>query len=194
MPEASERARRTLDAADAIHRLLHEHGVEAALIGALACAVHHYPRATRDADLAVYADATLKLPELVRSLQARGYDADYRRPDAEDPLGGVITVTAVGIDPVQIVNFCNPFSSADNPGWAAIQTARPVGPDRSMRVVDLLHLIALKLYAGGAKSRLDVVELLERNAALDLTALRELCARYRLEQDLDRLLLEIGLR
>jgi hypothetical protein len=30
-------------------------------------------------------------------------------PDAEDPLGGVLTVEASGADPIQIVNYVNPY-------------------------------------------------------------------------------------
>jgi hypothetical protein len=44
----------------------------------------------------------------------------------------------------------------------------------------LLHLVALKLYAGGTKSRADIVELLSRNPDADVAAIRDLCQRWRL--------------
>lgn len=193
MVAGSERGQRTLAVAEALDRLLRENDLESALIGALACAVHGYPRATRDVDLAVYADASLQLPALVRTLQTQGYEVDYQRADAEDALGGVITVRAANCDPIQIINFCNPFSARDNPGWSAVKSARPIIAGRALRVVDLPHLIALKLYAGGAKSRLDVIELLERNASVAVGSLREVCGRFGLGADLERVLAELGM-
>ena len=40
------------------------------------------------------------------------------------------------------------------------------------------QLIALKLYAGGHKSKADIIELLVRNPDLDLGEVRSVCARY----------------
>ena len=39
-------------------------------------------------------------------------------------------------------------------------------------------LIALKLYAGGHKSKADIIELLVRNPDLELDEVRSACARY----------------
>ena len=41
-------------------------------------------------------------------------------------------------------------------------------------------LVALKLYAGGSKSRSDIIELLRRNPDADLGKIKEACRRYRL--------------
>jgi hypothetical protein len=49
-----------------------------------------------------------------------------------------------------------------------------------VRIVPLPHLVALKLYAGGAKSRADIVELLSRNPEVDTAAIRTLCRGWRL--------------
>jgi hypothetical protein len=56
-------------------------------------------------------------------------------------------------------------------------------------VVPLPHLVALKLYAGGMKSRADIVELLSRNPDGDMAEIRELCDRWRL-RGLDGLIAE----
>jgi hypothetical protein len=48
----------------------------------------------------------------------------------------------------------------------------------SLAVVDLPHLVALKLYAGGRKSMVDVLELLDRNPDADRARIRDLCARF----------------
>lgn len=50
-----------------------------------------------------------------------------------------------------------------------------------LRLVPIPHLIALKLYAGGHKSKADIVELITRNPELDLEEVRKLCAGYRLK-------------
>lgn len=193
MNRPDDRAWRTLEVAERLQSLLEEHGIDSALIGAMACAVHGYSRATRDVDLAVYADPVQTLPAVVRALSASGLSAEFSRPDADDPLGGVITVSGDDFDPVQVVNFYNPLSSSDNPGRESIREAHEIGRERSLRVVSLPHLIALKLYAGGAKSRLDVIELLERNASLELGPVRELCKRFGLAESLDAVLDELGL-
>lgn len=192
MKTIDERARRTLEQTERVHLLLAEHGLDSALIGAMACAVHGYSRATEDVDLAVYADPVQKLPAVVRALTLMGLTTEYNGPDADDPLGGVITLTAEDHDPIQIVNFCNPLSGEDNPGWEAIQGAQGLQGQR-LRVVGLPHLIALKLYAGGAKSRLDVIELLERNSSTDLDSLRACCRRFGLAESLESILAEVGL-
>jgi hypothetical protein len=41
-------------------------------------------------------------------------------------------------------------------------------------------LVALKLYAGGTKSRADIVEFLGRNPDADMAAIRQLCQNWRL--------------
>ena len=55
-----------------------------------------------------------------------------------------------------------------------------VRPGSTLRIVPLPHLVALKLYAGGAKSRADIVELLSRNPEVDTAAIRALCRGWRL--------------
>ena len=62
----------------------------------------------------------------------------------------------------------------------AMATASPVIQGRPLKVVDPYYLVAFKLYAGGAKSALDILELLDRNPTIDLQRLRELCDGYRL--------------
>ena len=49
-----------------------------------------------------------------------------------------------------------------------------------LRLVPIPQLIALKLYAGGYKSKADIVELLARNPDLDLSEIRAVCDSYHL--------------
>lgn len=190
MDAVDDRARRTLEIAERVHELLKKHGVEAALIGAMACAVYGYSRATEDVDLAVHADPFQELPGVVRALADAGLTVGFDKPDARDPLGGVITITGVDFDPVQVVNFYNPLTGTENPGSEAIRTSHPVKGGRSIRVVGLPHLVALKLYAGGTKDRLDVIELLERNEGVDRGPIRATCRKFGVGDALEALLRE----
>jgi hypothetical protein len=185
------RAERTLAVAERVRAALAEHGVDCALIGAMAMAVHNYARSTRDLDLGTATDPFRVLAPLARELRAQGLDAVLNEPDHDDPLGGVVNVSGDDFDPIQIVNFLNPLGGGENPGLEAVQQATPV-PGTSFRVVDLPHLIALKLYAGGPKSKLDVIELITRNPTLDLERTRDVCARFGLGEALSSLLNDLG--
>jgi hypothetical protein len=183
----TSRAERTLAEAEKIAAMLRARGVETAVIGAVAAAVHGYPRSTADVDLASAVDPYRVLEPLKAELTALGYEARFDEPDAEDPLGGVLTVRGKGFKAVQVVNYANPWGGGTPLGREAIEhaTRDALG---SLAVVDLPHLIALKLYAGGAKAKLDVAELLARNRDVDVDALRALCARFGLDAALDDLL------
>ncbi len=174
--------------------ILDEIGVPSALIGAAALAAHGYPRATVDIDLAVATDPFTTLEEARRRIAGEpGVEATLTTPDSDDPLGGVLTVTGEDFDPVQVVNFLNPLSRRPNPGNEAVRTATS-GPvaGAPLRLVTLPHLIALKLYAGGYKSKLDILELLARNPSAPLDQIARVCAAFGLEDDWHKLLDELN--
>ena len=187
---------RTLEAVARIAALLDAHGLRTALVGAAALAVHGYSRATENIDIG-QATPSLDLlrrcgDEIRAALQV---DVTVALPDTEDPLGGVITVRGPDIRQIQVINFLNPIGMGDNPGREAVACAldlslggTPVG------VVDLEHLVAMKLFAGGMKNRADVVELLGYNPEADLHAIAALCARHRLGDEWSALLPEIMAR
>ena len=151
----------------------------------MALAAHRYVRQTEDLDLGVNANVR-KLRELTDSLRKAGYQAELHEPDADDPLGGVIDIEgSFGL--IQIISYADKFPAViEDALREARLTARP---DSALKLVPLPHLIALKLYAGGTKSRADVLELLMRNPELDLAGVRELCRSYRL-RGLDELINE----
>lgn len=49
--------------------------------------------------------------------------------------------------------------------------------------MDLPHLVATKLYAGGLQSRVDVVEVLRRNPHCNLGEIEALCSRLGLDAE-----------
>lgn len=178
---------RTLDVAAEVSSLLAERGAPCAVIGAVALAIHGHPRATEDLDLATLLPTTRELDAVAAALRARGYDVQVSLPDADDPLGGVLTIVAPDADPVQVVNYFNPWNGWSLVGKEAIETATPeVLP--GLAVVDVAHLVALKLYAGGRKSALDVLELLSRYPPSMIDATRAVCARLGLGDELQRVL------
>jgi hypothetical protein len=164
-------------AAEAILAILTRHHVDAVVIGAVALAAHHYVRQTEDLDLGVSADLPT-LRAVVDSLREAGLEAELREPDGEDPLGGVIDVSGrFGL--VQIISYAGRFPAViEDAVRLSTMVVREGSP---LKIVPIPHLIALKLYAGGHKSKADIVELLVRNPDLDLDDVRAVCALYRLE-------------
>ena len=182
---------RTIVAAEKIAAILAAAGIDSALIGAVALAVHGYARSTEDLDLATGVDPT-RLDEIANILRREGFIVEVSVPDANDPLGGVLQVSAEGVASIEIVNFCNP-PSGGFPALveAALREAIPFREGAALRVVTLAHLVVFKLYSGGRKSRDDVLELLSRNPDIDLNELRELCKRFRMDRKLEGWLREL---
>jgi len=177
---------RTLEIAERVANILEAEGVPCVVIGALALAAHRYPRATSDLDLAIAVPPPM-LGRLAERLRAERWDVVVREPDGTDPLGGVIDVRAAGAMLVQVVNFDNaPAGGFPRLVREAVPRALPI-EGTSLRVVDALMLVAFKLYAGGPKSALDILALLDANE-LDLAELTRLCDSLRLGRALARVL------
>jgi hypothetical protein len=165
-----------LAAAERIASLLAGGGVDAVVIGAAALAAHEYVRSTEDIDLGVNV-AIRDFRHLAERLRDAGYDVAFREPDGDDPRGGVMDVSGpFGL--VQVVNFGERFPPEIDRGHAEAKLCVRAGA--SLRVIPLPHLIALKLYAGGMKSKADIVELLKRNPDADRGEIRAICRQYRL--------------
>lgn len=162
------------------------------LIGAAALAAHGYPRHTEDIDLAV-AIAPGELSKLARSLELPGRRVDYEPPDPQDPLGGVITVAEQGALPVQVVNFDNPPAG----GFPALvrdaleRSSEVSAEGLPGRLPTPEDLILFKLYAGGPKSELDILELLTR-CRVNFSQLRQLAHGYGMAAELEQLLSRAG--
>ena len=167
---------RLLADAERVAGLLADRGIDAVVIGAAALAAHRYVRHTEDIDLGVNV-AIRDLNLVAAALREAGYEVEVREPDGQDPLGGVLDVMSpAGL--VQIVNFGERFPAIIDSGHA--EATLCVRSGASLRIIPLAHLIALKLYAGGMKSKADIVELLKRNPEADRAAIQSLCRRYRL--------------
>lgn len=165
-----------LEAAERIAEMLVEQGIRSIVIGAAALAAHRYVRHTEDIDLGVNI-AVRDFTSLADRLRTAGFDVALREPDGQDPLGGVIDISGpFGL--VQIVNFGERFPAVIESGLADATLRMREGG--SLRIIPLANLIALKLYAGGMKSKADIVELLRRNPAADRDHILGMCRQYRL--------------
>lgn len=151
-------------------------GSELLVIGAAALAGHGYVRLTGDIDLA--GNLSLRrLRDLSTALGEAGYAVELREPDDADPLGGVLDVFG-SFGAIQVISFEGRFPQAIRD--ALERATLRLRDGSSLRIVPLPHLVALKLYAGGFKSKSDVVEVLSLNPSANLDEIGALCARYRL--------------
>jgi hypothetical protein len=165
-----------LQAAEDVLEILRQHRLDAVVIGAVALAAHHYVRQTEDLDLGINASVE-HLRELTRALSAAGYRTVLGEPDANDPLGGVIDIEGpFGV--MQIISYAGRFPAVIEDALREAQLS--VRPGSALKLVPLPQLVALKLYAGGTKSKADIVELLVRNPDADLEQIRKTCQGYRL--------------
>lgn len=186
----SPRAVRSFEVAGQVFELLRAEGLPSAVIGSIALAVHGYVRATRDLDVGVALLGFGKLARIADQLRAAGFDVHVAAPAPDDDLGGVVTVAGPDFDPVQIVNLTAPRGRHGRLARESIESA-VLGPSEfPLPVVDLAHLVALKLVTDARKDELDVVELLKANPDAPLDPLRETCRRFRLGARLEPLVME----
>jgi predicted nucleotidyltransferase len=135
--------------------VLEAQGIDHALIGAAAMAVHGVSRATADIDLFTVDDRVLQA-KLWRELEGRGAGLRLLQGDLEDPLAGSVRLTLAGDRTVDVVVGRYAWqktiveSAEKMPiGEVTVKVARPAG------------LILLKLYAGGPKDAWDIRSLME---------------------------------
>ncbi|MGN6105408.1 MAG: hypothetical protein ACTHU0_09915 [Kofleriaceae bacterium] len=163
------------------------------MIGANALAIHNYVRGTVDIDFATSVAPTRlrSLDEAVRSLGAK---SKLRMPDEDDPLGGMLVVWEREdeddwpLEPVEVVNFYNPWRPRQTPAEHAIASALRLDEHSALRYVRLPDLVALKFYAGGPGDHADILQLLIRNPDADLDEIRAVAGPYDAHNKLEELI------
>jgi hypothetical protein len=171
-------------------------GIEIALIGAAALAAHGYVRATQDVDFATSVNPFDELTKFEHALSELGLRTRLIMPDDEYPLGGVLRIWELEdddgdpIEPVEIVNFSNPFRPRLTPGADAVRNAVALDDRPHIRCVRLADLVALKLYSHSRRDLADIVDVLARNPDADLDQVRTICARYGFFEILETLIAE----
>ena len=140
-------------------------------VGALAVAVHGYPRATDDVDLLTRLD----LKEAQKLLRARGIETVMKRGDV---LEGDFPCLQGTLDGVRFDIL---------PELVALQWDQALSLSLGgtvLRIVDLDGLLRLKLRAGGPQDLMDAAHLLLQHPDRVARA-REAARAYRLEDKLD---------
>lgn len=141
--------------------LLQRAGIDHALIGAAAMALHGVSRATADIDLFTV-DANSLQRALWEKLERDGATLRMLKGDSEDPLAGSIRVSVSGDRTVDVV--------VGRYAWQAdiIESAEPMSiGEVTVKVARPAGLVLLKLYAGGPKDAWDVRSLLESHERAD---------------------------
>jgi predicted nucleotidyltransferase len=135
--------------------VLRERGIDHALIGAAAMALHGVSRATVDVDL-LTVDVRALETELWTDFSARNVAVRVLKGDTDDPLAGSVRLETRGADIVDVVvgryKWQREVLEASEPlsiGEIEIPVVRPSG------------LVVLKLHAGGPKDAWDISSLAE---------------------------------
>jgi predicted nucleotidyltransferase len=145
----------------AVTAVLEQQRTAYALIGAGALAVHGISRSTLDQDLLVVDPAVLDA-DMWAALTGTAR-CDIRRGDADDPLLGVVRITADGQRDVDVI--------VGRYMWQRelLRRAQSISiGGRSVPVARPADLILLKLYAGGSQDRWDIEQLLALDTGEDL--------------------------
>ena len=152
---------------DRVAGALSDASIPHALIGAAAMAVHGVSRSTFDQDLLV-TDGRVLADAFWAPLSAGVVSVNVRRGDSDDPLAGVVRLTAADERDVDVV--------VGKAAWQADIVSRAqrtrIG---ALAVVERADLVLLKLYAGGSQDRWDIEQLLMVDGGDDLR--REVDAR-----------------
>ncbi len=134
---------------------LERNDIRFALIGAAALAIHGVSRSTLDIDLLItdrrVLDASfwIGLPESITR--------DIRPGDADDPLAGVVRLSASGQRDVDIVIGRGAWENG-----VLARADRILHQGHYLPAARVDDLILLKLYAGGSQDRWDIEQLLAR--------------------------------
>lgn len=141
--------------------LLDEAQVAHAVIGAAALAAAGVVRSSLDLDLLTLDHGVLETG-FWSDLSEAGVAVDVRRGDMEDPLAGVVRVTAAGERPVDLI--------VGRYAWQERAIARARLLPGGQRVVQPRDLVLLKLYAGGTQDLWDIRQLLALPTGAALSA------------------------
>jgi hypothetical protein len=129
------------------------HGVPAALIGAAAMSTYGIARVTFDADLLTVERAVLQ-PSFWAEFDVTRV-VDIRKGDFDDPLAGVVRISAVGERPIDVVVGRRRFQER-----AVAQAVPMLLRDGTIPVVQPTDLVLLKLDAGGPQDAWDITQIL----------------------------------
>jgi predicted nucleotidyltransferase len=157
-----------LDVVDVLKR----EDVECMVIGALAAAVYGSIRASADAD-ALVSLSVAKLSNLAQIFRKKGFTAELRRGDAEDPIPAMLVI---GDKHQNRVDLLGGLRGLD-PGTLSRTVEVPFS-GATIRVVGCEDFIAMKCFAGGPQDLEDARVALRTADGIDLDLLRQVARRF----------------
>ena len=146
-----------------VQAILNANDIHHAVIGAVALAARGAPRSTYDFDL-LTTDKRVFSPELWSELVREGIPVDIRKGDFDDPLGGLVRI-GTRQEQVDVVVGKWKWEQRVVDNAESLDIAGIAIP-----VATASDLILMKLNAGGIKSHLDVIALLEHGPREQLIA------------------------
>jgi hypothetical protein len=137
--------------ADRVIACLNAAHVAHATVGAAALAAAGVVRSSLDLDLLTLDDRVIDR-RFWSALADAGAEIDARRGDPDDPLAGVVRITAAAERPVDVI--------VGRHHWQRRAVERATTLTTGERVVLPRDLVLLKLYAGGTQDLWDIRQLL----------------------------------
>lgn len=184
---AGQSALLLLDAVD----VLAARKVPYAVIGAMAASVHGIVRASMDAD-AVLSLTIQEAPSLEREFRAAGFQTELRRGDPDDPIAGVLSLTDVHRNRVDLLVGLRGLDPD-----AFSRTVELIFHQAQLRVVGLEDFIAMKVFAGGPQDLADArAAIAAAGERLNQTLAKALARRFGRDvaESLETLIAESGVK
>lgn len=148
--------------------------VDYAVIGAMAGSFHGAVRASIDADAIVLMQSTDKRSSLISALTDYGLSVDYREPDFDDPVRGLIRITDQYGNQVDLLLGIQGFDLSAFNRCKAMTLF-----EKHLKVIGLEDYIAMKIYAGSALDLLDARSAITVSGdQIDQQLLEQLVLRY----------------
>lgn len=156
-----------------VAELLSQQGVQYAVIGAMAAAVHGVVRASLDAD-AIVALQVREAQVLGQFLIEQGYAATLRIGDLDDPIPGLLEINDSHGNRVDLLLGLRGMDPEIMNRARAVRFA-----DATLTVVGREDFIAMKAYAGGPVDLADAQAVIDLDReSLDVELLRRLAQRF----------------
>lgn len=153
--------------------LLKIHHVDYAVIGAMAASFHGVVRASLDAD-AILSMTVQSLTPLQNHFKKAGFKTTLRKGNFEDPIAGVLAVSDVHDNRVDLLVGIKGF---DPDAFIRAKSASFQGT--KLRMIGLEDFIAMKIFAGGVQDASDAQKAIAVSAdSLDRPLLEKLVRRY----------------
>lgn len=153
--------------------LLAVHKVEYAVIGALAASIHGAVRASMDADV-VLSVGMREAEDLERVFKTAGFDAQMTRGDFEDPIPGLLKVSDVHGNRVDLLVGIRGMEPE-----AFLRAVEIPFQGAVLKFVGREDFIAMKAFAGGPVDLLDAARAIAAGGSLlDRNLVRRLAKRY----------------